>query len=178
MAGARAAIRYAKAVLASVSTDKEAQDVNEDMKLIANTIAGNREFSSVIQSPVINAVAKKAILEEAFKKVNKLTLSLIDTLIDNNRIALLHQVATKYSELYDDSKGIAHATVTTAVALTPELEKQVLAKAKAMTGKDVDLKNKIDESIIGGFILRIGDVQYNASIVNQLNNLKREFTLN
>lgn len=178
MAGARAAIRYAKAVLASVSNEKEAQTVNENMKLIANTIAGNREFSSVIQSPVINAAAKKAILDEVFKKADKLTISLIDTLIDNNRIAILHQVASKFTELYDQSKGIAHATVTTAVAISPELEKQVLAKAKAMTGKDVDLKNKVDESIIGGFILRIGDVQYNASIINQLNNLKREFTLN
>ena len=54
----------------------------------------------------------------------------------------------------------------------------VLAKAKELTGKDVEVKNIVDESILGGFILRVGDKQYNASIANKLNNLKREFTLN
>jgi len=53
-----------------------------------------------------------------------------------------------------------------------------LAKAKELTGKDVTIKNIVEESIIGGFILRIGDIQYNASIANKLNKLKREFILN
>jgi F-type H+-transporting ATPase subunit delta len=70
------------------------------------------------------------------------------------------------------------ATVTTAVPLTKELEAKVLAKIKELTGNDVSLENKIDESIIGGFILRVGDLQYNASIANKLNTLKREFTNN
>jgi F-type H+-transporting ATPase subunit delta len=68
--------------------------------------------------------------------------------------------------------------VTTAIPLTEDLKSKVLVKAKELTGKDVDVKNIIDETIIGGFILRIGDIQYNASIANQLNKLKREFTLN
>jgi F-type H+-transporting ATPase subunit delta len=70
------------------------------------------------------------------------------------------------------------ATVTTAVPLTKELEAKVLAKVKELTGNDVSLENKIDENIIGGFILRVGDLQYNASIANKLNTLKREFTNN
>jgi len=178
MAGARAAIRYAKAVLGLASNDNEAKAINEDMRLIANTIADNINLGNAIQSPVINASVKKAILLDVFSSVQKGTINLMDTLIENNRIAILHLVASNYNKLYDQSKGIEHATVTTAVALTADLEKQVLAKAKALTGKEVNLKNVIDDSIIGGFILRIGDIQYNASIANQLSNLKREFTLN
>ena len=53
-----------------------------------------------------------------------------------------------------------------------------MAKVKELTGKEVEVVNLIDESILGGFILRVGDIQYNASIANKLNNLKREFTLN
>ena len=108
----------------------------------------------------------------------KFTLSLIDILISNNRISLLGDVASKYNELFDQSKGIEHAIVTTAVALTSDLEKKVLAKAKQISGKEVVLENIIDESILGGFILRVGDIQYNASVSNQLSKLKREFTLN
>ena len=178
MAGARAAIRYAKALLSLASDLKAAEAVNKDMKLIANTIADSKELSDMLQSPVIPSSTKKAILLEVFNESNKTTLSLIDTLITNNRIDILAYVASKYNQLFDKSKGIELATVTTAIALTEALEKKVLAKAKELTGKNVEVENIIDESILGGFILRIGDVQYNASVANQLNKLKREFTLN
>ena len=79
--------------------------------------------------------------------------------------------------MYNDVKGVKSAKVTTAVPLSEALEKQVLAKVEELTGsKSVTLENEIDESIIGGFILRVGDLQYNASIANQLGNLKREFS--
>ena len=178
MAGGRAAIRYAKAVLSLAIDQKTADVVNTDMKLIASTIAESKDLSEALQSPVIPSTVKKSILLEVFNKSNKTTLSLIDTLVTNNRIDILEQVAAKYNQLFDESKGIELATVTTAIALTPELESKVLAKAKELTGKNVEVKNIIDESILGGFILRIGDVQYNASVANQLSKLKREFTLN
>jgi F-type H+-transporting ATPase subunit delta len=178
MAGARAAIRYAKAVLSLASDKKSADAVNSDMKLIANTIAESKDLSHALQSPVIPSSVKKSILLEVFKKSNKTTLSLIDILITNNRIAILGDVAVKYNQLFDQSKGIELATVTTAIPLTDALKQKVLAKAKELTGKDIEVESIVDESILGGFVLRIGDIQYNASIANQLSKLKREFTLN
>jgi F-type H+-transporting ATPase subunit delta len=178
MAGTRAAIRYAKALLSLASDQKSADVVNADMKLIANTIAQSKDLSDAIQSPVISSSVKKSVLLEVFKKSNKTTLSLIDTLITNNRIAILGNVAVKYNQLFDQSKGIELATVTTAVPLTDALKQKVLAKAKELTGKDIAVESIVDDTIIGGFILRIGDIQYNASISNQLSKLKREFTLN
>ena len=74
-------------------------------------------------------------------------------------------------------KGVKVAKVITAVALTPALEEKVLAKVKELTGStSVTLNKEIDPAIIGGFILRVGDLQYNASIANQLGNIKREFS--
>jgi F-type H+-transporting ATPase subunit delta len=178
MAGARAAIRYAKAVLSLASDEKTADAVNTEMKLIANTISQSKDLSDALKSPVVSSSIKKSVLLEVFKDSNKITLNLIDTLISNNRIDILGDVAEKYNQLFDKSKGIELATVTTAVALTDDLKKKVLAKAKELTGKDIEVENVIDESIIGGFILRIGDIQYNASITNQLSKLKREFILN
>jgi F-type H+-transporting ATPase subunit delta len=175
---ARAAIRYAKAFLSLASDQNAADIVGNDMKLIANTLATSTDLNEALQSPVIPSSIKKSTLLEIFKNSNKLTYNLIDTLITNNRINILGNVASKYNQLLDKSKGIEVATVTTAVALTDALKVSVLAKAKTFTGKDVEVENIIDESIIGGFILRIGDLQYNASIANQLNKLKREFTLN
>lgn len=178
MAGARAAIRYAKAVLSLASDKNTAEVVNDEMKLIANTIAESKDLREALQSPVINASVKKSIVLEVFKKANQTTLALVDTLVTNNRINILSDVAEKYNQLFDQSKGIEVATVTTAIVLTDSLKEKVLAKAKELTGKDIEVQSIVDESILGGFILRIGDIQYNASIANQLSKLKREFTLN
>ena len=178
MAGARAAIRYAKAVLSMALDTKSEDTVNNDMKLIASTIAQSSDLKEMLQSPVIGVSVKKAVLLDVFKEVSTSTLSLINTLITNKRIDILNDVALKYTQLFDESKGIEVATVTTAVELNDALKTQVLAKAKELTGKDIEVKNIVDENIIGGFILRIGDIQYNASIANQLNKLKREFSIN
>lgn len=174
----RAAIRYAKAVL-SLATDKNvAEPVNTDMKGIAKAIADNSELHAVLQSPVVRSSDKKNVLLSVFKNANALTSDLINTLIENKRIALLGDVATKYNHLYEAMKETQVARVTTATPLTKELETKVLAKVKELTGKTTELENKVDESILGGFILRVGDLQYDASIANKLNKLKREFTLN
>ena len=102
----------------------------------------------------------------------------IDMLITNKRIHLLDNIAVQYGNLYKEFKGEQTAVVTTAIPLTEALRSKVLAKVKDLTSNKVTIENKIDESIIGGFILRLGDLQYNASIANQLNNLKRSFTQN
>ncbi len=178
MAGRRAAIRYAKAVLGLAKDQNTVETVNNDMELIANTVAKSKDLSDMLQSPILRSELKKTALLEVFKGLNLITIGLIDILISNKRINILSDVASAYNNLYNQFRGSEEATVTTAVPLTDDLKFKVLAKAKELTGKDVAIKNIVDESIIGGFILRIGDIQYNASIANQLNKLKREFTLN
>ena len=174
----RAAIRYAKGVLSLAQEQKAEEAVNNDMKTIVGTIAQSNELSQMLQSPVIKSSDKKAVLTSVFSNVNENIVNLIDTLISNKRLALLNDVASSYVTLYNQLRGSQVATVTTAVALSDALKKKVLAKVKELTGKDAEVENIIDESILGGFILRVGDKQYNASIANKLNKLKREFTLN
>lgn len=178
MAESRAAIRYAKALLSLATDNKVADAVNADMKQIVLAIAENNDLATVLQSPVVRSSEKKALLNGVFKTVNAATNNLIDTLIVNKRIALLGHVASKYNQLFDALRDTQIAKVTTATPLTPALEKKVLAKVKELTGKTTELKNIVDETILGGFVLRVGDLQYDASIANKLNNLKREFTLN
>jgi len=155
MAGARAAIRYAKAILSLATDQKKADAVNNDMKLMANTIADNIELANMLNSAVIKSEEKKAVLLALFPKLNNISAS-----------------------LFDELNGKELATVTTAVPMTKELESKVLKKVKELTHKEVTLENIVDESILGGFILRVGDKQYNASISNKLSKLKKEFTLN
>lgn len=178
MAGVRAAIRYAKALLSLASDQNTAEAVNTDMDLIVNTVAQSKDLKEMLYNPVIRSSVKKGALLEIFKGITKETTNLIDTLIINKRVSILPDVASSYVKLYEAYKGNEIATVTTAIPLTDDLRAKVLAKVKELTGKDAAIENIVDEDILGGFILRVGDVQYNASIANQLNKLKREFTLN
>ena len=178
MSGSRAAIRYAKAVLSLATDNKSAEVVNGDMKLVTNTIAQSEDLSQMLQSPIVRSSDKKAVLTAIFKNTNEATTHLIDTLIANKRLALLNDVAASYTQLYDQMRDSQVATVTTAIPLTEDLKAKVIAKVKELTGKEAEVKNVIDESILGGFVLRVGDIQYNASISSKLNRLKREFTLN
>ncbi len=177
MSGSKTGIRYAKAVLQQATEAGNAKEVFADMQDIATTLTNSKELRVVLQSPVIKGEDKKEALLKIFKLQSKATHSLIEVLISNHRINQLGNVASAYTTLYNDAKGVKSAKVTTAVPLSESLEKQVLAKVEELTGsKSVTLENEIDESIIGGFILRVGDLQYNASIANQLGNLKREFS--
>lgn len=178
MAGTRAAIRYAKAVLSLATDQNVAEAVNNDMKLIASAISENEELGQVLKSSVIKSDVKKSALTQIFPNLNTISSGLFDVLVSNKRIDILQEVASKYSVLFDEQNGKEVATVTTAVPMTNELEVKVLAKIKELTNKAVELENIVDESILGGFILRVGDKQYNASIANKLNKLRREFSLN
>jgi F-type H+-transporting ATPase subunit delta len=179
MNASKAAQRYARAVLQEAVSTGEADTVFGDMNTIADTIAASRELRTVLKSPVVKAADKQAALLEIFKGTSKNSHKLIEVLVDNQRINLLEQVAQAYIDLYNDFKGVKVARVTTAVAITKEIETQVLAKVKQLTGSDnISLQNIVDESIIGGFILRVGDMQYSTSIADNLNRLKREFTIN
>ena len=179
MAGTRAAIRYAKAILDLAKDQKATDAVNNDMKLMAATIGDSKDLSNMLQSPVVRSSEKKAVLTDIFKNSNAISTGLIDALISNKRLNLLGTVASEYTILYDRLKETQVAKVTTAIPLTEALEKKVLAKIKELTdSKDVTIENVVDENILGGFILRVGDKQYNASVADKLSKLKREFTLN
>ena len=176
MSGSRAAIRYAKAILSFALEQNKEVEVNNDMLLIASTISENDDLQMLLDSPVLKSDLKKSTLKEVFSsKVSSLSIGLIDLLIDNKRLALISEVAKKYTVLYDKLKGIEVAIVTTAVPLTKELNEQVLKKVKDITGKEATIENIVNPEIIGGFILRIGDIQYDASISNKLQVLKRQF---
>ncbi|WP_420603454.1 ATP synthase F1 subunit delta [Flagellimonas sp.] len=172
----RAAIRYAKATLDFAIEKKAADAVEKDMREISATVSENTELQNLLESPVVKGEVKKNSLQQIFKGSNEITKGLIGTLTDNKRIALLQEVALKYIILHEQLKGEDVAYVTTAVPLTGDLEKKILSEVTKITGNKVTIENKIDESIIGGFVLRVGDLQYDASVANKLNGLKREFT--
>lgn len=172
----RAAIRYAKAIIENAVSNGRADAVNQDMKLINETVNSNEELKLFLVSPVVKPEAKFDALSEIFASVQNDTKGLFLLLKENKRFEILGEIAEQYNAQHDVLNGIEVAKVTTAFPITPDLEAKVLAKIKEFSNKKITLINTVDPSIIGGFILRIGDQQYNASVSNRLQQLKREFS--
>ncbi|UQD55541.1 ATP synthase F1 subunit delta [Flavobacterium sp. K5-23] len=176
MASTRAAIRYAKAILDMSDSIGVANEVNNDMTLIASTIKGNLELDTFIQNPTIGVDVKENALLEVFADINGVTKGLFHLLFENKRFEILEAIALEYNKLFDVLNGIEIAKVTTAFPMDSALEAKVIAKIATLSDKKITIENIVDASIIGGFILRIGDQQYNASIANRLQVLKRELS--
>ena len=176
MKDARASLRYAKAILNLAKDSNAAEAVHSDMKHISETIANNDDLEVALKSPVIKVQDKLNVLNALFEaNVHAITQGLFSLLAENKRIYMLVSIAKQYAVIYDFLRHMQVAKVTTAVPLTDALEAKVLDKIVALTGKNATLENEVNPSIIGGFILRVADVQYDASISNHLNQLKKEF---
>jgi F-type H+-transporting ATPase subunit delta len=176
MIGTRAALRYAKATLDLAKERACADKVNEDMKLIQSTIEENHDLRVMLKSPIIKQNKKKSVLTKIFeKKVNEITMSLLNLLVRNRRLEILLLVAKEYIVIYDFLQGVEVAQVTSAVPLTKELEMAILKRVQESIDNKVSLINIVDPSIIGGFVLRVGDKQYDSSVSYRLNDLLSKF---
>ncbi|NHM00566.1 ATP synthase F1 subunit delta [Flavobacterium difficile] len=172
----RAAIRYAKAILDIATESNTTSAVNNDMKTIVTAINESEELKDFLSNPIVNDAVKMNALSEIFPSLQTETKGLFQLLLANKRFEILGAIALQFNNLFDLKSGVEQAVVTTAVPLTAELEAQVLNKLKEFSSNSISITNIIDASIIGGFVIRIGDKQYNASVANKLQQLKREFT--
>lgn len=176
MKHSRVALRYAKAVLDFAVGQKAVETVEKDMREVLKAISESAMLRDMLASPVVQGTVKKKALEALFQDQHAISRGLIGLLVENKRIGMLNEVALKYCILFEEWKGRDVAYITTTVPLTPEVEKKALQQLARITDKKVTLENRIDSSLLGGFVLRVGDVQYDASLATKLNAIKREFT--
>lgn len=174
----RASIRYAKAILEQAVAKNTADRVNEEMKTISQTLSQSRELAAVLQSPVVKLDDKQAIIGKIFTGYSEVSTGLFRLLFENKRFELLREISSEYGRLYLEMNNFQTVKVTTAIPMDKELEEKVLAKVRTFSDKKLMIENIVDPEIIGGFILRVGDMQFNASVSGKLRSLKKEFSLN
>lgn len=180
MADNRVASRYVKSLLGLAVEQNAIEEVHKDMLMFDRICKENKAFVIMLKSPVIRHEKKRDILLKIFKgKVHKLTLAIMETITRKNREPLLPSIASEFHNAYNEFKGIRKALVTTPFpmdkALRTEIEKVV---KKISDVKHVEIEEKVDESLIGGFILNVGDRQIDSSIKSKLEKLKLKFTEN
>lgn len=176
----RAVSRYVKSLLDLSVEQNVLEPVHQDMLLFTKTVNENRGLALMLKSPVIRHEVKQEVMEKLFKgKVNKLTMAFLDIITRKNREPLLPAIAREFHNSYNEFKGIKKATVTTAVPLDAKLRAEFENMVKKYSDKkQVELIEKVDKDMIGGFVLNIADRQIDASIKNKLKALKVKFSQN
>ena len=173
----RAASRYAKSILELAKEQKVLDEVYNDMLLFSKVVDENRVFAVMLKNPIINHDKKRAVLHALFEgKMNKLTLLAFDLITKKNRESIVAEIAVEFQHQYNTIKGLQDAEIHTTIALDAELKKKFQELVEEVTGKKASLKEVVDENIVGGFVLNIGDKRIDQSIKTQLQNIKRELT--
>jgi F-type H+-transporting ATPase subunit delta len=180
MVDSRAASRYAKSLLGLAIEKKALDNVHNDMVFFTKVVEENKNFALMLRNPVIAHDKKSEILSRIFKgKVHALTMSFFDIITRKNREPLLPSIAREIHTQYNEYKGISKATVTSATPLDANLRAEFETLVKKYSNlKQVELLEKVDPSMIGGFVLKVGDRQIDASLSNKLKALKVKFSQN
>ncbi len=175
----RVSYRYAKSLLDLALEKGQLEQVREDMQLVASVIRESRDLLLMLKSPVIKTDKKQEILKAVFGgKIGVITTAFIDIITAKRRESELATIAESFLNQYKANKKILTAVITTASGLDKSLRDKVMEIVKGSTQSEVELQEKIDKSLIGGFILRVGDKQVDASIIRQIKNLDRTFSEN
>jgi F-type H+-transporting ATPase subunit delta len=174
----KAARRYAKALLSFAVEQDELENVASDMELIANTCKSSRELIALLKSPVIKTEKKRDVINKVFSgKIGSITLKFLDVMTRQNREDILAEIAMVFRSVYRDHKGIVKAEIVTAIPLSEESRAKAIEIITKLYDK-IELSEKVDEEMIGGFIIRVGDKQYDESVSRKLLSLRREFAKN
>lgn len=175
----KVAKRYAKSLIGLSNEKGNMEAVNADMKMFVQVCEENHNLELVLANPIIHSDKKRNILHGLFtERMNTITINFFDIVIRKGREKYLVNIAKEYIEEYKAIKGIRTAEIISAVGLDDKLRKQVYETVRNSTKSEVELIEKVDKKLIGGFILRLGDKQYDASILSSLRKLAQSFSAN
>ena len=175
MVETKVALRYAKSLIGLAKEQGSEDAVNKDMELLLDTVHHSKQLDAFFRNPIVKTNTKAAILKEIFgEKLSKLSLGFINLVVKKRREAYIPSIAREYIKLYKYNKGIETIVITSAIGLDEKLRAEVMNLLKKSTNSEIELVEKVDKRLIGGFILGRGDQQYDASIAKNFRELSKE----
>ncbi len=167
-------VRYAKALFQAAEEGKVLPQVMKDMDLLMKAY-NLKDFRDIIDSPVVRTSDKKKVTEKLFTgKLSALSMNFIDLLLSNKRESHLPHIARNFKSLYKQNQGI----LTAEIVVSESIDKVQLEKFKTLLGKtfksEIELEETVKPGILGGFILRVEDEQFDASVSSGLSKIKKQ----
>jgi F-type H+-transporting ATPase subunit delta len=168
------ASRYAKALLDLALESKQPEEVRKDMQFVKEICNSNRDFVLLLDSPVIKTDKKIAVFNSIFQgKVSKTTGAFLNLIASKRREGYIRQIANEFDEQYKLYKHITTVKVESAVALDKKSKEQILEIVKKSANGEIELVEKVNPELIGGFVLTINDKQVDQSVKRRLNDLRK-----
>ncbi len=172
----KVSLRYATSLLESSLEKKSTDSLLEEINFVYGTLTGNPQLVRMLNNPVIKTELKYSVLTEVFKgKISPELLNFISFILQKGREGQMVNILQKFIELRDEQLGIENVSVVTAYEFTPGQADELKKKFEEKLGKKVRLKFTIDKNMIGGFIAKVNDTVYDASVRHQLELLKKDF---
>ncbi len=175
MSYGKVAIRYATSLLESVIEKKNLDRTADDMQILLKAIESSSLLRRFLANPVIRTDQKKSALKEIFEKyVSSETIKFIEFIVDKNRENALKEIAEKFLELKDEYTGVARVDIKSAFELTNEQKKMIEQKFESLLNKKIVASYSVDKNVIGGFVAKVKDTVFDASISHQLELLRQQ----
>lgn len=172
----KVASRYAKSLIDLAKEQDHLEEVKGEMEQIVAIIRSSTELQAVLNNPIVKTDKKLKILAALFEnKVRPEVLAFFNIMVRKGRSELVYATALEFIREYNEVKGIVHAEVTSAAPLSATNLEALRTSIAEQIQADVILANKVDESLIGGFVVTVGDRQIDASLAGKLNKLERYF---
>lgn len=174
MAIVKSSTPYAKALFDLAKESNSLDSIKSDMGLIKSVLFQSSEFRDFISNPTFKADKMNAFIHTIFNgKINEKTLSFLKVLVSKNRINQLESVCESFNLLYNASLNLSDVKLTTAVAVSDEVKKQIATDV--VKNSNSNIENIIDPSILGGFIVEFDNKIFDNSVLSKLNKIKNKF---
>lgn len=180
MPNPRLASRYAKSLIDLAIEKGQLEQVFADMQWLQAVNKSNKDFVNLLRSPIIKADAKKKILGAVTAgKLGQLTTAFNTLLINKGRESNLPEIVTAFIDLYKKHKNIQVIKLTTAAPVSDSLKKAIVEQVKKTANfQHIELEEKVNPDLIGGFVLQVGDQLVDASIAYDLKTIAKQFENN
>ncbi len=165
---------YSKALFESASDADKADTVYDQLGEFADALKSDRELSFFFFSPYFSSSEKKDGLDKAISGADQLLVNFFKVLLDRHRLPIVFRAREQYGKLLDEKNQILNVEVTSAVKLDKATLEEIRAKVEDKTGRKVSLSDRIDDNVVGGLILRVGNFVFDASIRHQLERLRKQ----
>ncbi|MEJ2616385.1 MAG: ATP synthase F1 subunit delta [Ignavibacteriaceae bacterium] len=172
----RVSYRYASSLLETAEEKNILETVAISIQLVKDVIKENPKLQRILENPVVRQHIKLSILEEIFKsKIDSDTMNFLRFVVQKNRENFLPGILENFMELYDEKLGIVNVIVKTVFEFDDEQKSLLKERLEKFLNKNARIGYSLDKNVVGGFVARIGDTVYDASLRHQLELLKKRF---
>ena len=164
---------YAEALF-DVAEQKEKLDrIREELGQFAEALEGDRELQVFFFSPYFSSAEKREGIEKAVLDADPEFVNFLELLVEKHRMPVIFRIRRQFDDLWKQANRKLDVTVTSAIDLDPEVVGKIGSEIEEQTGQSVDLSSRVDDAILGGIVLQVGNMVLDASIRNRLEKLRK-----